>query len=305
MAKLVDDFDERAMFSPQSTGPLADGNPLAAYYRVPGLHIILPTGGAFLPPGSIDLTMNGDIPVWPMRAADEMLLKSPDALMSGYAIEMLIKSCVPAIKLPRLISSPDLDVILLAIRAATYGDDMSLNVDCPKCQNQNEFNCHLPSLMATMKGVPPENTLRLSDEVVAYVRPYNVANATKIALASYEEARRLKGMEDQMQDNAMRAVEVNKSIDRLNRLNLEVLADCVIKVVVPGTEVTDRSAIMDFVANVPKPWVEKIDRKLKKINQLGIDKKLSVKCSNKECGHQWKTELEFDPSSFFDADFSE
>ena len=81
---------------------------LKKYYRMPGVHIRLPTNGAFMPPGSVEFTMSGDIPVYPMRGADELLLKSPDALMSGYAIEELLKSCVPAIQFPRLVSSPDL-----------------------------------------------------------------------------------------------------------------------------------------------------------------------------------------------------
>ena len=104
----------------------AGANPLTKYFRIPGVHIKLPTHGAFMPTGSVAFTMNDEVPVYPMRGMDELLLKSPDALMNGYAIEKLIESCVPAIKFPRLISSPDLDVILMAIRAATYGETITL-----------------------------------------------------------------------------------------------------------------------------------------------------------------------------------
>ena len=79
MAKISppDEFDERQVFD----------DPLAKYYRMPGVHVRLPSNGAFMPPGSVQFTVTGEVPIYPMRAADELLLKSPDALMSGYAIE--------------------------------------------------------------------------------------------------------------------------------------------------------------------------------------------------------------------------
>src|SRR4051794_13716092 len=174
---------------PFGASPLG-GNPLAKYYRIPGLHVKLPTNGAFLPPGSIEFTAAGDIPVLPMAAKDELLLKSPDALMSGYALERLLESCVPAIHTPRLIATQDLDVLLLAIRAATYGDVMTLDATCPQCDTTVEIKCHLPALLATMQKVDPNAAIRLSDEVMAFVRPYNLGNATVLALASFEEARK-------------------------------------------------------------------------------------------------------------------
>ena len=278
-------------------------NPLARYFRVPGLHVKLPTGGAFMPVGSIDFTVGGDVPVFPMAAKDELLLKSPDALMSGYALEKLIESCVPAIRQPRAIATQDLDVLLLAIRAATYGDTMQLDATCPSCQTVNEINCHLPSLLATMETVDPDNTVRLSDEIVAHVRPYSLGNATMLALASFDESRKLQALENSevKATGIERNRAITQSMDRINALNLDMLADCIIQIVVPGAVVTDRKSIKEFVANVPKPWVEAIDTKLREVNGKGIDKKMSVMCENSICKHEWATEIEFNPSTFFEA----
>src|SRR5882672_5887054 len=169
MAKISipDDFDDQQY-----------DDPLAKYYRMPGVHIKLPTNGAFMPPGSVQFTMKGDLPVYPMRAADELLLKSPDALMSGFAIEELLKSCVPAVKAPRLITSVDLDVLLLAIRAATYGEMLQLEPTCPQCSTVNDTKVNMGRIMATTQPIEPENPVRLSDDVVVLVRPYNMDNIT-------------------------------------------------------------------------------------------------------------------------------
>lgn len=272
-------------------------DPLAKYYRMPGVHVQLPTNGVFMPKGSIEFTMNDDIPVYPMRAADELLLKSPDSLMSGYAVEQLIKSCVPAIKAPRLISSPDLDVLLLAIRAATYGEMLTVNPVCPTCGKATETHVNLSRIIASSKPIPPENAVRLSDEVVAYLRPYNMDNATRIGMASYEETRKVQATEEA--EEKVRTTQINDSMQRIVGMSMDVLADCVLRVVVAEGEVYDPQSIHKFILNVSKAWIDKLNDKMDEINSLGIDKHYPVVCTNTECKHEWQAEIEFNPSTFF------
>ncbi len=301
MSHLTDEFNETEMYGRPVPTPHQKENPLSRYYRMPGLHVNLPTQGRFMPQGSIEFTMSQEIPIFPMRGADEMLLKNPDALMSGYALEKLIESCAPAIRLPRQVSAPDLDVLLLAIRIVTYGDKMPLATECPKCHQETEFDCDLPTLLTTMKSVVLENTVRLSDEVVVYVRPFTLENTTLISLASFDEARRMQGIEAQKPDSRTRANEMSKAMERIRLMTMEAVAASIMKVVVPGTEVHDPSAIREFFFNIKKPWTDKIEAKVIELNGMGIDKKLHVVCSNKECAHEWDSEAEFDPASFFDV----
>lgn len=293
---MEDDFNEAEMFQPAMMDAFAPPkNPLAKYFRVPGLNVKLPSGGAYMPPGAIQLTATEEIPVFPMRAADELMLKSPDALMSGYAIEEIITSCIPAIRAPRLISMPDLDVILLAVRAATYGEKMEVETQCPSCGEEHKFDCHLPSVLTTMKEMPKEAPVRLSPEVVAYLRPYNLGNGTKVALTAFNETRKLQFAEDQSEEYRTKAI--NESYKKITALNVEMMADCVMHIVTPEGTVNHPMMIREFLANIPRQWSKKIEKKLKELNDYGIDKRLDVTCS--ACQHEWKTELEFDPASFF------
>lgn len=270
-------------------------DPLASYYRMPGVHIRLPSNGAFMPSGSIEFSMNDDLPVYPMRAADELLLKSPDALMSGYAIEQLIHSCVPAIRAPRLISSPDLDVLLLAIRAATYGEMMTVMPICPACGKDNEVHVNLSQIQATAKVIAPENPVRLSDDVVVFVRPYNMENATRIGLVTFEETRKVQGVENA--EESERTTQINQSMHRIVNLSLDILASCVLKVVVKEGDVHDPVSIRKFIGNVSKAWVDKLQAKMDQMNNCGIDKHYDATCAH--CGHEWRAEVEFNPSTFF------
>lgn len=277
-------------------------NPLAGHFRIPGPHVHLPTGGAYLPKGAFEPDPQGSVPVYPMRAQDEYLLKNPDALMSGLAIQKLLESCVPAIKTPDYISSPDLDVLMLAIRVATYGDKMDLTARCPKCDHENEFECHLPSLLATVKDLPSEYPVRLNDELVAYVRPYNYANARAMSLLTFNETRRLQAVqnqEDLTDDDRQREMRV--SMDRIANLEARLTADCVYKIVAPEAEVTNPQHIAEFMANTSSGAVKAIEKALAVLNDSGMDKSMAVTCQNpEECGHEWQTSVEFDPASFFD-----
>ena len=58
-------------------------NPLKQYFRQPAIYLRLPTGGKYWPPGSIELTHNGEFSVYPMTAIDEITYRTPDALFNG------------------------------------------------------------------------------------------------------------------------------------------------------------------------------------------------------------------------------
>lgn len=296
-----DDFDESALFKPAPRA-VVSRNPLKNYFRVPGLHITLPTRGKFLPPELYDETMAGEVPVYPMKAADELMMRSPDALMSGYALEQLVESCVPAIRAPRLIATPDLDVILLAIRAATYGEVMEVEVRCPECHHDNAFDCHLPSVMSRMTYVPETIEIRLSSDVIVHLRPYSMGSATRTALGGFNEARKMQQFGNMTDGEAPELTEarrkaLNESFKKLSDVNLEGIADCVIDVVVPSGVVTDRDFIFEFIRETDQGTIKKIENKLVEVNQMGIDKHLDATCA--KCSHKWNPEIEFDPSSFF------
>jgi len=72
-------------------------NPLASFYRQPKIYVRLPSKGEFYTPGSLDVSENGEYPVYAMTAKDELLFKTPDALLNGTSTVELIKSCIPAL----------------------------------------------------------------------------------------------------------------------------------------------------------------------------------------------------------------
>ena len=275
-------------------------NPLAQYFRTPGVHQVLPTQGRYFPAGEIDLAINGEVAVLPMTAGDEIVLKNPDALLNGDALERLFKSCVPAIKNPRNISVADMDVLLLAIKLASFGDSLEVNVVCPKCKKEMSVDTSIRTLLSEIKTIPIEEAVvRIDDNLVVYLQPYNFESKTILDLATFEETKIVQHLLDADIADADKAKIFNRSFEKIADLNLDLIAKCIVRICIPGVEVTDEDNIKEYVRNTDKNVVKLIRDQLTKLSDNGIDKEFDVTCANEECNHEWKTPMVFDPSHFF------
>ncbi len=278
----------------------SSANPLGKYFRKPGIHTKLPTGGKFFPPGEIELSISNEIAVFPMTAADEITLKNPDMLLNGEALERLFKSCVPGIKEPRKISIPDMDVILLAIKLSSLGEDLPVKTECPKCETKIEVGVPIRPLLDAATTIKEKNEVRIDDEVVVHVKPYDFESKTILDMAAFEERqlyRYLIGQEEM--DEVERSRKFGESFDKFARLNLDLVARCVISVSTPEGDVTDHEFIAEFIRNISKESTAKITDAVKELGSSGIDRMITLNCPSETCKHEWKTELVFDPMSFF------
>lgn len=275
-------------------------NPLASHFRVTNVHQALPTGGQFFGEGEFEAAINGEVGVMPMTAKDEIVLKNPDALLNGDALESLFRSCVPGIKAPRKISVPDMDVLLLAIKLASYGDGLEVNLTCPECKGEFTTETSIRGLLGACTPVRDEDTvLRVSDDMVIKVRPYNFEDKTKLDLTTFEESKMYQYLLDAEMTDEERQSKFNTAFERIAELNLDLLSNCVVSVTVPTGEVTNHDHIREFVKNTDRRTIKMISEKLSNLSNSGIPKELDVVCPNENCNHQWKTAMVFDASHFF------
>jgi hypothetical protein len=273
-------------------------NPLSKYFRAPGVTVKLPSAGNFQPQGNVRFTPNGDVPVLPMRGGDEILMKSPDALMSGQAIEDCIRSCVPNISNPQLLPTPDVDSLLLAIRAATYGDSMEIECECPHCKTENAYGFSISMLLDTAQPLASEYPVRLSPEVVVYLKPFDLVTSTQIGNVTFQEARKMQLMEQSNASEDEKQKELTQSFKVISHMNTKSIVNSIMVVVVPEGQVTDKNHIYQFMNNIPADWTKRIEEQMKIINETGIQKKQTVACS--KCQAEFETNIEFDPSNFFE-----
>ena len=143
---------------PKPTGNMTniEPNPLMKHIRQPKIYIKLPSGGKYWPDGAVEIPETGELPVLPMTARDEITFKTPDALINGQATVDVIQSCIPSIKNAWEIPSIDLDVILIAIRRASYGDTLEMSHKIPGTDIQKDYGLDLVGIYVIL-----QNTLKI------------------------------------------------------------------------------------------------------------------------------------------------
>jgi len=272
-----------------------ENNPLKQYFRRPAVYIKLPSGGKYYPPGIIDVPENGELPVFPMTAIDEITTKTPDALYNGSAMAELIKSCVPAIKDPWQINSMDLDAILIGIRAAAGGNDLEIESTCPACNDYGKYGINLINMLAQMQPGDYNTEYKVNDLAIKF-RPLNYKEMNEAAIGQFEIQRAFVMLE-QEQDEEIRKQKGQEALRRVTQLTIKLLTGAIEYIETPTARVTEKEYITDFLNNCDKNMyigIRDYNAELKSTSEI---KPLKIKCVH--CNHNYEQPFTLNTSDFF------
>ena len=279
-----------------SINPAAPTNPLSTYFRQPKVYVKLPSQGRFYPEGALDVSETGDYPVYSMTAKDELMFKTPDALLNGQATVEIIKSCAPAITNPWAMPSIDLDAVLIAIRIATYGEEMEIRTTCPSCNNVDHFNMDLVAYLNSISGFEYNSTIEI-DNLIVHVRPYSYKEVTKMSIKALEQEKIFNIVNNPDLSDEEKLEQFGESFVRLTDLTVDIISGCVEKIQTPDAEVTDQRWIDEFIKNAPKEVFEKVNERINEVKKALELKIHNLTCSS--CGHTYDTAITVDQSNFF------
>lgn len=276
---------------------------LKALYRTVKTYTQLPSRGAFYDDSVIDTTkLSNEVAVRSMTGGDELLFKNPDALLNGEALRNALISCVDGLKSPEKLLINDVDALVVAMRIATYGEQMDINVDCPSCGNQNTFGLDLTLIQANMGVVEDSYVVDLSNGTSVFVRPYLYEDNLKVALATFEQTKLIRTLDNNNITEEDKLKAFDKTFKDLVKTNIEMLCNAIMSVHNDEHEIhvehtkETHNDILDFMKNIDKTDNDRIINKIKEVNQIGILKKLQVTCDH--CKHEWETPIEFEPVTF-------
>jgi hypothetical protein len=271
-------------------------NPLAAFYRQPKIYVSLPSKGRFYPHGALDQSSNDQYPVYAMTAKDELMFKTPDALLSGQSTVELIKSCIPAIIDPWLMPTLDVDFALIAIRIATYGNNMEVGTSCPYCSAENTYDLDLTRWFEVFNNFEYQETIE-SDPLVVHVRPYTYRESTKAAIKTMEQQRIYQVINDDSLSDEVKLEKFGQSFIKLTELSIDIIADCITQIDAPDGIVTDKAVIKDFINNCSKEVFGKVqDHVVSMRDQIEL-KAQDVECG--ECQKKYSLPVTMDQANFF------
>lgn len=272
-----------------------DNNPLKQYFRRPAVYIKLPSGGTEYSPDTIDLPENGELPVYPMTAIDEITVRTPDALFNGVAVTELIRSCIPAIKDPWNICSNDIDAILIGIKAASGGDQLDMETICPNCSEMNTYGINLVGILSTLESGDYSQLFEVSDLKVKF-RPLTYKEMNQAAMTQFELQQMFNQIENT--EDSIKKEELGKqALEKITHVTMEIVTKSIEYIQTPTLTVDEPEFILDFLRNCDRNTYTALRDRNGELRSKAELKPISLKCP--DCGHEYEQKYTLDPSDFF------
>jgi hypothetical protein len=273
-------------------------NPLQQYFRRPAIYMRLPSNGEGYIDGSLEMTENGELPIYPMTTIDEITSRTPDALFNGTAIVEIIKSCVPNIKDPWGMSAIDIDPILIAIRAATVGNTMEIATTCTNeaCNEESKYDIALPVLLSQYEAGDYKTALPI-DELQIKFRPLTYKEMNNSTLLQFEIQRGLVGI-DNIEDTDERSKRTSEFINALNDMTVKLMVAGVEYIKTPTATVFESIFVEEFLKNCDRKTYNKIKDKNVELRSKSDTKPLQMKCMH--CNHEYEQNFNINISTFFE-----
>ena len=119
-----------------------------------------------------------------------------------------------------------LDTILVAIRIATYGEKMDLEINVPVTAEKKSYDLDLRHILDTHREQTFEPRVRMGPMLVT-VKPLNYAEFTKTALKTFEEQRIFRILNDEKIPDAEKIEVFQKSFKALTDITIENLENAI------------------------------------------------------------------------------
>jgi hypothetical protein len=273
-------------------------NPLSKYFRQPAIHLRLPSGGKFYPAGTVTLPPNGEIPIFPMTAVDEITNRTPDALFNGASTAGVIGSCVPAIADPWAVTAVDLSALLCAIRLASYGHEMEISSTCPSCGHTHQVTVDLRTVLDNIKMPDYDKPLTIGD-LILFFTPLTYRQINDISRVQYEDSKIIQIVNNSGSTEEEKMKQLGDAFRRITNLTIRSISASVAAIKTSDAMVTDNKQIEEFLINAPKNVFETVRDKVIELRSQTDIPPLQLACP--ECSHEYKQEFTLDMSNFFET----
>jgi hypothetical protein len=247
-------------------------NPLQSYFRRPALYLKLPSGGAGYPSTAIDLPDNGELPIYPMTAIDEITSRTPDALFNGVAV-----------------------TILLAIKIASNGTSMEIDTACPSCGETSKYDVNLTGLLAGFKPADYSKLLEINDLKIKF-KPLSYKSVNEAGTKQFEVQYQLNSVQN-MPEGDERDKMSSELIKTMNFLAMSLVLDTIEYVKTPEATVLEPEYIREFLENCDIKTYETIRQYTLDLKRSSETKPLQFKCIH--CGFDYEQPFNINVSDFF------
>jgi len=271
-------------------------NPLRKYFRQPVIFLRLPSGGKFYPPGTIQMPENGELPIYPMTAVDEIATRTPDALFNGSTIMEIIRSCVPNILDPWAVHSGDLNALLAAVRLASYGSEMEISTSCPACNHVHQISIDL-RIVLDQQQMPNYDQPLVAGDLTIHCSPMTYRQINEVGKVQYEDQKIINMINQVDLSEEEKMAKLGEAFKRITALTIRSIAGSIGAIRTVDAMVTDQNQIHEFLVNSPKIVFDSIKEHIIKLRTASEIKPIKMTCE--ECSHEYDQTFTLDVTNFF------
>ena len=278
-------------------------NPLQKHFRQPKIYLKWPSQGRWYPNGAIDLPENGEIPIYSMTAKDELTFKTPDALLNGQSVVDVIQSCAPNIKNAWAVPSVDLDCLLVAIRMATFGEKLEVNVNIPNTEIQKTYEVDCKLLIDRYINAKFQDVMHI-DGFTVTLKPISYRVFTQMAIKTFEEQRLLSTVNNEDIDSGQKLERFNKSFQVLTDINVQIMKDAIVSIRWQNEEeVTNPTHIAEFIDSADAKVFNGVKKHIDENKKQFQVQPMQVNATDEEikagAPKQFDVPISFDQANFF------
>jgi hypothetical protein len=191
--------------------------------------------------------------------------------MNGQAVVDVIQSCIPNIKDAWKTPNIDLDLILVAIRIATYGEMMEISHVVPNINEVVEHQIDLRIMLDQLSVNRWEDAVEINEQLTCFVRPLTYKHVTMTSMKAFETQRLMQAVNDDDISDEKKLEVFNQSFSRMTDITVDLVADTVQAIQTPDTLVKEPAYIKEFLKNADADLYKKINdhiARMKKITGL-------------------------------------
>ena len=271
-------------------------HPLRQFFRQPVIYLRLPSQGKFWPTDALVMPENGELPVLPMTAIDEITYRTPDALFNGQAVVGVIQSCIPNIINAWAAPSVDIDAILTAIRIASYGHELEIDSICPACDTRDSYSLDLRQVLDGFKSPDYDQCVNHGDLEIHFI-PLNYQKVHLNNTMQFQDQRILQMLPSSELPEEEKIKMLGDALRKVTEMTVNTLTATINLIKTSDTMVTDPALISEFLNNCDRNLFNVIRDHVIKLRTDSELKPLHVKCTN--CGNEYQQSFTLDQSSFF------
>lgn len=256
--------------------------------RIPGRRLILPSKGLMYTVGN-ELNcelIDGEVTIIPLTMRDEMMLSSPDMIISGEAVTNVISKCVKEIKEPTQLFFNDVIAILTYLKMVTYGNAFPVDIKHECSANNQQISINIDEFI--------RNNITFYDSTLQHE-----------LIMQYSDCRIILGYPRYI--DQIRLIEKSKIMydaDDTNMAKYDFLLNMItsniskINLINDDTVLDNKSEISKFIEEAPASIISDISTKVEEVSKFfGVNPVVEVKCPN--CGEKIIVDLPLDPTLFF------